>query len=434
MRLSFDQVLPALLRTCEGWEHADKLKRVAVVRDLRGLIRLAVDFREGADAHLEHLRDHVSAALGPWFTGEILIEQSKSPQLAGVARRVLKMATPWDDARYPDELGGERTVTPKRWSMLERRLGKETWLEGAEDAPWPLSEDAPKVVTFYSFKGGVGRTTALCACALLAARAGERVVLIDLDLESPGLATAFDVTTTRGVLDVLVDHLATAQLSLEDATSSPRDLREVSTEHITVIPAGTLGGSYLEKLARLDFHISTVGAKTSSPVQEALLALLNSVRTQLAPSWILLDARAGLHDLSGLSLHGLSHLDVVFSRANPQGEAGLGLVIPALATRLKDAGGKVLLVHAMAPANKTEARTERAAHAQTTHALFCEFVYGESPPAEDAEDADHQPLSLRREERIERNPRVRDAVGELTSEDFQLLLEAVRARLSVGAT
>jgi len=41
-------------------------------------------------------------------------------------------------------------------------------------------------VTFYSYKGGVGRTLALLNVAALLAEHGRRVLIVDLDLEAPG--------------------------------------------------------------------------------------------------------------------------------------------------------------------------------------------------------------------------------------------------------
>jgi hypothetical protein len=52
-----------------------------------------------------------------------------------------------------------------------------------------------KITTFYSFKGGVGRTMALANVAFLAAANGMRVLVMDWDLEAPGLAYYF-----RGLL------------------------------------------------------------------------------------------------------------------------------------------------------------------------------------------------------------------------------------------
>ena len=45
----------------------------------------------------------------------------------------------------------------------------------------------PPIVVFYSFKGGVGRSTAVAAFAINRSRAGERVVVIDADLDAPGV-------------------------------------------------------------------------------------------------------------------------------------------------------------------------------------------------------------------------------------------------------
>ncbi len=64
------------------------------------------------------------------------------------------------------------------------------------------------VVTFYSFKGGVGRSMALVNVAAELARRGERVLVVDFDLEAPGLDT-FDITASResgrGLLDLVCD-------------------------------------------------------------------------------------------------------------------------------------------------------------------------------------------------------------------------------------
>lgn len=43
------------------------------------------------------------------------------------------------------------------------------------------------ITTFYSYKGGVGRTTLLANVGAILARRGRRVVLWDLDLEAPGM-------------------------------------------------------------------------------------------------------------------------------------------------------------------------------------------------------------------------------------------------------
>jgi hypothetical protein len=51
------------------------------------------------------------------------------------------------------------------------------------------------IVTFYSYKGGVGRSMALANIAILLARRGLSVLAVDWDLEAPGLENYFSYFT-----------------------------------------------------------------------------------------------------------------------------------------------------------------------------------------------------------------------------------------------
>ena len=56
------------------------------------------------------------------------------------------------------------------------------------------------VVTFYSYKGGVGRSFALANIATLLGRWGFRVLCIDWDLEAPGLPYYFESESQQDTL------------------------------------------------------------------------------------------------------------------------------------------------------------------------------------------------------------------------------------------
>jgi len=70
------------------------------------------------------------------------------------------------------------------------------------------------VFTFYSYKGGVGRSMALANIAAWAYQQGARVVMIDWDLEAPGLEAFFyssepevnEVRATLGLMDLLTAY------------------------------------------------------------------------------------------------------------------------------------------------------------------------------------------------------------------------------------
>jgi cellulose biosynthesis protein BcsQ len=62
-----------------------------------------------------------------------------------------------------------------------------------------MTERSPgEVITFYSYKGGVGRSMALANVATLLAQRGKRVLALDFDLEAPGLHRYFGSAPATG--------------------------------------------------------------------------------------------------------------------------------------------------------------------------------------------------------------------------------------------
>ena len=83
----------------------------------------------------------------------------------------------WQDAAWQQAALHEST---KKLRILGRHLAKSGWFEAPAEPPWKLrTEHEPAIVLFYSFKGGVGRSTALAATASHLASNGDRVVVLD---------------------------------------------------------------------------------------------------------------------------------------------------------------------------------------------------------------------------------------------------------------
>src|ERR1700744_3810689 len=78
---------------------------------------------------------------------------------------------------------------------------------------WSVAVDEGKIVTFYSYKGGTGRTMALANVAWILASNGLKVLVVDWDLESPGLHKYFHpfldpakVAATQGIIELITDY------------------------------------------------------------------------------------------------------------------------------------------------------------------------------------------------------------------------------------
>ena len=187
---TFDTILPKLASIFQP--HAAELHRISPVyvnRDLNGKIRLIVAECWEKDTQARHALDTIVQAtfeqLGAHAfpaSQAIIFEDSIDVVEHGYFAAPLADV---DGVRVIDRL-----ATEGNWSTIS-----------------PISAGVPRVV-FFSIKGGVGRSTAMAATAWALAQSGKRVLVIDLDLESPGLSSSLLPNERRplfGVTDWLVE-------------------------------------------------------------------------------------------------------------------------------------------------------------------------------------------------------------------------------------
>lgn len=389
---TFETCLPALLWELMEWPAFAGLKVVCVVRDLRGCLRLVLDGAPDA-IQVSALEEKLRAELGGWYAGPLL--WTAAPKGNGrLARALLEQATVWPShwKREGEKAGNKKAPSGPipTWKAVERFHSKESWLRSEKvSAPWPLKQQTPAIVNFFSFKGGVGRSTALGIVAWQLATAGKKVVCIDLDLEAPGLARLFGVEAETGVLDYLLSHGVTGSMAMDGLVHQAT----VHGAEIHVVPAGALSMSFLEKLGRLDFMARRGENDEDGSVGGALRGLLKGLRKSLEPDYILLDSRAGLHDIGGLSLSELVHVDVLLGRGIQANVDGLRLALEVLAHRRTPAERRLVIVQSFVRMglSSVASLSEQKQFREEVYSIFCDLLYDGDPVDEGDDTGDHYP-------------------------------------------
>jgi len=183
-----------------------------------------------------------------------------------------------------------------------------------------------QVITFYSYKGGVGRSMALANAAVLLSGWGFKTLMIDWDLEAPGLENFFreytdvpDIADKNGILE----YLGAAQKN-----GKKLDWREyvtaiktpLSKEPIHLMPAGKRDAGYFKRLREFDiskFYEEHNGGK-----------VIENLRNELKAEYdfILVDSRTGVTDVGGICTIQMPDMLVLLFTPTEQGLNGIKFI------------------------------------------------------------------------------------------------------------
>lgn len=407
--------------------------RTCLIIDLQGKMRVLAELAPTADPKTFEtlLKTKIGNAAGVFWSGEVWLQSAAD----GLAKRALCEQV-WKEASAIPS-GQTRTY------VLDRRLSKDAWLGTPIDPPWPLNEHTPPIISFYSFKGGVGRTTTLLALAVNLARAGKKVTVLDFDLEAPGaggvLAPPSGVPAGLGLVEFLLESRVT-KITADDLADFYHRFDDkaviVDGEPLTVVPSGTLDRWYLEKLARVNYEHLYQAAVRDSGSASSLHELFRLFKSRLGPDFFLIDSRAGLHDLGGLTLSGIAHLHVLFGLDSKQSWDGLSLVVSHLGRDMVLAGKKqrdCAVVHSMVSSGGTTREEELKRFKERSFQVFSENYYdpeeattGEWPlPDPEAAESPHFPMSLSWNDRVKGFYSLGSIVDVLTTSEYRRISEQI---------
>ncbi|MCI0471946.1 MAG: AAA family ATPase, partial [Candidatus Aminicenantes bacterium] len=155
-----------------------------------------------------------------------------------------------------------------------------------------------EIITFYSYKGGVGRTMALANIAVLLSQWGYKTLMIDWDLEAPGLENFFkdyidleQTTKQKGLIDILTSVPQNPDLweDLSITINIPN-----GKEPLHFLTAGERSSDYFRRV--MDFDISAFYEKKDGG------NFIEAMRSKWKEKYdfILVDSRTGITDNGGI--------------------------------------------------------------------------------------------------------------------------------------
>jgi MinD-like ATPase involved in chromosome partitioning or flagellar assembly len=204
------------------------------------------------------------------------------------------------------------------------------------------------IVTFYSYKGGVGRSMALANIAwLLAEKSHQKVLAVDWDLEAPGLHRFFgvkDEDLSRGLIELFDDY---KDLLRKESVSLPErlfDLRKyvrpikafTAGGNISLLAAGRQDGNYAKRINEFsweEFYAKWHGFGFIEHLKKELRAFDET-------DFILVDSRTGVTDIGGICTLQLPDVVVLMFAMNEQNIAGAKQVAERILTKSTDVEGR----------------------------------------------------------------------------------------------
>lgn len=168
------------------------------------------------------------------------------------------------------------------------------------------------IVTFYSYKGGVGRSFCLANVAVQLARWGNRVLCVDFDLDAPGLHEYFKPYISSlhdgGLVEVITGDA--------DWTDVVEPVSVPDADNLSLLTAGAMNSSYPDRAQALswpelfaDHDLGWRFEKIRAEWEEEF-------------DYVLIDSRTGITDIGGICTAQLPDILVLCAAPNRQNLAG----------------------------------------------------------------------------------------------------------------
>lgn len=383
--MNFDESLGALIEAVRTVLDDQAVQAGAVLRDATGQLAF---FAAAAldDATKERVERAARERLGAYARPDRVVAGIDDPG----ARAVLSSS------------GRRMVVDDLTVRCVDRQIVGADWLVG----PTALSD--PPRFAFASLKGGVGRSTALSVVAAENARLGRNVLVLDLDLEAPGIGSMLlsqERVPPFGALDYLVErNLRKPDVAELDGCLGTSDLTAGAglVEVVPVVGTSSLArpDEFIAKLSRGMIEAIDEEDGRRVPLAAKLGELVGLLTERRRYDLVLIDARAGLAELAAGPILQLGAHVLLFATAQRQSAEDLRLLFAHLGSLVREGEAspwdRLKMVHAKATAEpgRTSWLLEQCFE------LFTEYLYEEQEELEglnygpDDPEAPHTPIPI----------------------------------------
>ena len=223
-----------------------------------------------------------------------------------------------------------------------------------------------QTITFYSYKGGLGRTLAVANVARYLSLFGKNVFAVDFDLEAPGLHYKLHLgggewRIERGLVDYIHAFVLGKEPEGLQGYVIEVDRKSPPEGSIHILPAGAVPSSeYWQKLARINWH--DLFYSENAKGIPFFLELKAQIAEEFAPDYLLIDARTGITEVGGIATTLLADVVVCLLLNNRENLEGAREVLRGIrrAARLpRQAKVEIVPVVARLPELKDRQQEER---------------------------------------------------------------------------
>ena len=198
--------------------------------------------------------------------------------------------------------------------------------------------------SFYSFKGGVGRSLALVNVGFELAKRNHCILFVDFDLAAPALDTFNSLAPRKsrlGMVEFINAYLNTGQVDEIDKYVHKCNTEFAGDGALWLMPAGSSKSSYVNSFLDIDWEELYANQNGFLLMEE----LKHQWMEKIQPDYVFVDSPVGYSDVGSICTRHIPDAVVIFYVPNAEHLRGLSRVVKGIRVEKESARQKEIQLH-----------------------------------------------------------------------------------------